>query len=144
MANGRTNGRATNLQAEISGLWERARSTQSALDETRGGMDHLDKKIDSVALTLNNKMEDGFTRLGQKFEARAITPWGTLIAAGILMLAGMTAVGGLALQPRDSAIENLRSELLRDRDATDQVRLELARMMGEQLALQRLEGRERR
>lgn len=96
--NGRIGG--AELEAEFAALSQQVSALETDQRDLKG-----------VVVNLDRKMDAGFASLNQKIDSRNVTPWASIWAALGVLLAGMTAVGWLALQPIQSATGQLRADL---------------------------------
>jgi TorA maturation chaperone TorD len=83
-------------EADFAALSQQVSSLESDYRDIKIAVVNLDKKID-----------DSFARLSMKIDSRNVTPWASIWTALGVLLAGMTTVGYLALQPMQTSISQL-------------------------------------
>lgn len=96
------------FEAEFAALTQQVAGIENDYRDLKLVVVGLDKKIESTNASLASKIDASNLNLAAKIDARAATPWGAIWAALGVMLAGLTTVGWLALQPRDDQISQLR------------------------------------
>lgn len=112
------------------------------LSQRVNGLHEADRKLEVAVSALDRRMDEGFTLISSKIEARSITPWPVLIGICTLLMGGFTTVGYLARQPLSDAIELNRIQLIRNADQRILEDRRLWDRLSEQdRALARLEGR---
>lgn len=83
----------------------------SALSQQVVGLENDYRDLKLVVVNLDKKIETAFTALSAKIDQRNVTPWASIWTALGVLLAGMTTIGWLALQPINAAIERGRADL---------------------------------
>lgn len=106
-------------EAEFAGLSQQVTGLEADYRDLKG-----------VVVNLDRKMDAGFASLNSKIDSRNITPWASIWAALGVLLAGMTTVGWLALQPIQSSSVESRNEIKHLRDRHDETASRVDQMRG--------------
>lgn len=107
----------------------------AALSQQVDGLESDYRDLKGVVVNLDRKMDAQFAALTTKIDSRNVTPWASIWAALGVLLAGMTTVGWLALQPIQSAVLQNRSDIFaeyqRRRDEDRDIRHRLDETRGQ-------------